>query len=482
MKNRVFPQTYRVTSHSDHVGRGSTFVAMAGAKHNGEHYIVAALQKGATRIVVAQDAQIPDLVIQEIKDFGAELVKVKNPHTALPLLAAQAYDNPAKKLKIIGITGTKGKTSTAYLTYQLLRTCGRKVALLSTVERRILDMSIDLELTTPQPDHIHAFLHTCVQHEVEYVVMEVSAQALTLHRVDGIEFDVAVFTNFSLEHLEFYPDLDTYFKEKCRIFDHAKKDALVLVNTDDERGQALCLQNKHFTPFALHDYSAAIRGMAHLQKNQLVLDVKTPHSLFRCHTQLFGKFNAYNALAACGIALHVGVSQERIQEAIHTVATVPGRMEAYRLRNDATCFIDFAHNPSSYKAVLSSLRFMTDHLIVVFGAGGERDKSKRPLMGAYVDKYADVAVLTSDNPRSENPETIMNDIMQGFAVDTNLTILREIDRTKAIRQACAMSRQGSIVAILGKSQDEYQIIGNLKFPFKERAILQPYVKEKVTKL
>jgi UDP-N-acetylmuramoyl-L-alanyl-D-glutamate--2,6-diaminopimelate ligase len=209
--------------------------------------------------------------------------------------------------------------------------------------------------------------------------------------------------------------------------------------------------------------------------SNLKLDVYKPGGVHHISTHLYGRFNAYNMLAAISMARACGISFENIVQGADKVHSIPGRMERYELQNGAACFIDYAHNPSSYEAVLSTLRGMTDHLIVVFGAGGARDRGRRPLMGEMVDKFADAVILTADNPRGEDPEEIINDIVRGFSVDTKLTILREIDRMCAIEMACHMSRKGSIIAILGKGNDEYQIIGDLKFVFKERVIIQQFI-------
>jgi UDP-N-acetylmuramoyl-L-alanyl-D-glutamate--2,6-diaminopimelate ligase len=473
--NVEFSKIYPVASHSDNVGQGSVFVAMKGKNTDGMFYIISAIERGATEIVVQDDMQIPDLVMQEIEDAKVKLTRVPDAKKALAWYAAEKNGYPAKKLKIFGITGTKGKTSTAYITYQLLKHTGYKAALLSTAEKLILDQKIDIDLTTPLPDHIHAFLRTCVENGVQVVVMEVSAQSLTLHRIETIEFDAAAFTNFSHEHLEFYPNLDIYFQEKCKIFKYVKNNGSIFVNCDDEYGKQICQEHPEYKRYSLIDQTAYMYGQTHVQNHRLVLDVVCQQQQYKIYTQLFGLFNGYNLLAAMSLVRSLDISFEKIAQAAQQIYSIPGRMEFYEFSNGAMCFIDYAHNPSSFEAVLSTMRQLTDHLIVVFGAGGARDKSKRPMMGAIVDKYADIAILTSDNPRNEDPVDIINDIAAGFDPSTDLTVIREVNRKVAIETAHQMSKKGSVIAILGKGRDEYQIIGKLTFPFQERLIIKSYM-------
>lgn len=474
MNKIQLPLIYAVTSHSEHVGKDTTFVAMKGQKTDGMYYIISALERGAREIVVQNDVQIPALVEQEIIEAGATLIRVPDCKKALSELSAQKNGFPSQKLKIIGITGTKGKTTTSHMIYQLFQSAGYKTALLSTASKLILDQEIILELTTPQPDHIHTFLRTCVENDVQIVVMEVSAQSLHLHRIATIEFDEIVFTNFSYEHLEFFKDMDEYFAAKCLLFKQLKKDGVVFVNYDDPYGRILCDKHPEYKKYSFEDSHADLYAQASIEGN-VTLDVYENGVKYHIPTRLYGTFNSYNMLAAISVARAFQISFEKIIAGADTIKLIPGRMERYELQNGAACFIDYAHNPSSYEAVLSTLRNMTDHLIVIFGAGGARDRGRRPMMGKIADQFADVVILTADNPRDEDPEEIINDIVRGFSADTKLTVLREIDRERAIEMGCQMSRKGTVIAILGKGNDEYQIVGDLKFVFKERAIIQQFL-------
>ena len=471
------PKIYPVASHTDNIGPGSTFVAIPGMKDDGSHYIRLALEKGATKVVVQQDVQVLPDVSELMSLMGVNLVYVDSCRRALAELIAESLNYPAKKLKLIGITGTKGKTSTSYMVYHLLMRQGRKVALISTAEKIIGSTFVAMDLTTPLPEHLHMFFDLCVQHQVEYVVMEVSAQALTLHRVHGLKFIAGVFTNFSLEHLEFYKGMQEYLDAKIKFFDMVEEPENMFINFDDSSGCQIAEKNSEFTFYSLKNNHVDRYASIDLKDESLDLDIKQDGKVYKLQANLVGMFNAYNLLVASLVVQSLGFSFESIAKIAPNLPQIPGRMEQYPLNNGATCFIDYAHNPSSYEAVLSTLRLMTSDLIVVFGAGGARDKSKRPMMGAIVEKYCDLAIVTSDNPRNELAVVIANDIIAGFSGAQSFQHIRELNRTKAIEMAYKISKQGTIIAVLGKGRDEYQIVGHLTFPFKERAIIRPFMRE-----
>jgi len=463
----VFP----VACHTDNIGPGSVFVAIKGQKQNGVDYIMKALQQGATTIVVQQDDKLSCDIVKKVQDVGAQLQFVENSRQALADLSAKKNGYPAKKLKIVGVTGTKGKTSTAFMLEHILQTAGYKTALLSTVHNKILTTTYKASLTTAQPDYLHAFFSRCVDAGVEYVVMEVAAQALTLHRVAGVQFDGVVFTNFSQEHAEFYSSMDDYFAAKCLLFESLKPEAPVLVNNDDRHGEKILQNYPTFLSFGLCD--AVICAERYSAEDTLYCRVFWKEQLFDIFCQsLFGQFNVYNMLGAVGLALQLGVSDDLCKNAMKTFSGAPGRLERYQLPNGSSCFIDYAHNPSSFEVVLSSLRLRTKHLIVLFGSGGERDRIKRPTMGAIASKIADHVVITSDNPRSENVHDIIDQIYVGVAENDQHKITCEADRKTAIEIAYRVSQKDSIIALLGKGPDEYELIGDKKIPFSEKTILK----------
>ncbi len=470
---------YPVTAHTDFVGQGTTFVAISGTKLNGLDFVPLALQKGAKKIVVQGDTVVsPELKLM-ILNHHAELVYVDDCRKALSELSAQALNYPAQKLKIVAVTGTKGKTSTSYMAYHMLLSMGKKVALISTVEKRIGADLVNVNLTTPLPDQIQMFLHECVCRGIEYVVMEVSAQALTLQRIEGIEFEAGVFTNFSHEHLEFYKDLSEYFAAKKLLIPKIKDPKNMFFNIDDANVAGLIKEFSDCSSFSLQDKSATIHGCVHQKADGNFVHVKINEQLYEIFLPLLGMFNVYNLLGVLGMLHALNINLDDATWSLKNLPYVPGRMEQYHLKNGARCFIDYAHNPSSFEAVLSTLRSMTSHLIVVFGSAGNRDKQKRPIMGAIAQKYCDIVILTSDNPRDENPIEIAKDVEVGFSKDVSFEFYKELNRVKAIELGYELTKPGSIVAILGKGRDEYQIVGGLTFPFKERSIIRPFVIEDV---
>lgn len=441
------PTHYPVACHTDNVGPNTIFVAIKGMKSDGIQFIIPALEKGARTIIIEQGVVLDAATQAAVVAHHGTVQQVPNTRAALAELSAKAHNFPAEKLKIIGITGTKGKSTTTFLVEHMLRTAGYKTALLSTIKNKILTQEFPTQLTTQQPDYIHMFLAACVSAGVEWVVMEVAAQAFSLHRVDGILFDAAIFTNFSQEHAEFYPTLDSYFAAKSRIVDHLKPTAALILNAEDARVAQLQdrVLNAHFFSLA-----------------------QDPN--YSCPS-LIGTFNRANIAACCKLAEVLGITPAQQQQALATFTGVPGRLEKYGLPNGATAFIDYAHNPSSYEAVLSTVRGHTPHLITIFGAGGERDVTKRPIMGGIAAQFADLIILTSDNPRSEDPAVIVEDIMAGIPADTRANVLVELDREKAIQLAYAHSRPGSIMIMLGKGPDEYQLVKGVKTYFSEREIV-----------
>ena len=499
------PNTFPVACHTDFIGKDSIFVAIEGYADNGVNYIKKAIEKGARTIVVHHSTLLDAELSTFMQAHGVVVERVANTRKALADMSAHHAGYPAQKLKIIGITGTKGKTTTSFLLEHILHTAGYKTALISSAQNRINGIKFPAPLTTPQPDYLQQFLKLCVDNDVDYVVMEVAAQALTLHRVEGISFCGIIFTNFSHEHLEFYPDLTEYFRAKCLIFDMAAENAPILINQDNEYCAQLLMHNARLITFgfgqdcngyngeliadtisniALRVRAGSIAHSTRVTRQNCVKGflIRGPHSAcnkewgynsydFVCPS-LFGKYNAYNVLAATSMALSLCVKEDVIGSALRTFAGVPGRLQEHHLPNGARCFIDYAHNPESFQAVLSTLRALTSQLIVVFGAGGGRDKSKRPMMGVIAADIADIVLVTSDNPRLEDAAVIAEDIVRDVPPTMRHKIVQELNRKKAIEYAYQLSDQGTIIALLGKGPDEYQIIGTTKHYFSEQNIVE----------
>lgn len=469
--NIQLPRYWPVSQHTDRITQGSTYVALKGTSYNGIDFIQEALEKGATTIIVDQPIAVD---LQEtIADYGAQLQQVDDARRALAEHAAHAWGYPQHHLKIIGATGTKGKTTTTYLLRHTLKIAGFKTAMLSGVCNYILDTSLPAELTTPHADFIFAFLATCKNVGVEYVVMEVSAQGLSLHRVATIQFDAALFTNLSQEHAEFYPTMDHYFAAKKLLFAHTKPGAPKIINTNDQWGvllareypDALTISYKQQATYSIHDVYSDFSGLHYVlrEAKQEDVEIKIP--------SLVGFFNALNSAGVFVVCSQLALSRDSILRSFLTFNGVPGRMERIELANGSLGIVDYAHTPSSFEEVLKAVRPLTNTLIVVFGAGGGKDPIKRPLMGKIVSEIADHVIVTSDNPRFEKAEDIARHIVAGIDASLQHKVLVELDRAQAIRYAYALSEKSSIILVLGKGPDEYQQIGKQKFFFSDKQTL-----------
>lgn len=459
-----------VTCHTRHVGPGSTFVAIKGTKQDGTQFIPEALKAGATTIVIDETAQLSQEITSLIAEKSAQLLRVSNTRQALAELSAKAHGYPANKLAIIGVTGTKGKTSTTFLTAHLLRAAGYKTALLSTVRNYIGTTAYPTQLTTQQPDYIHAFLKKCVDEGITHVVLEVAAQALSCHRVDTLMFDAAFFLNFGQEHGEFYPDPNDYFAAKAQILQQIKPAGVFIVSGDDTRitqlGASVTSKNIRTLHFNTHEsWSGSLAGIEFAF-----------HGVTYTCPALIGEFNVHNCRAALTCTQALGIDTKILQHGLTTFTGVPGRLDKYELRTGATAFIDYAHNPLSFEQVLSTMRSYSKHMIVLFGAGGDRDATKRPVMGKIASSYADVVILTSDNPRSEDVITITDAIRGGIDLPNIHKVQVIYDRAQAINYACSIATANSTIMLLGKGPDEYQEIKGVKTYFSEQKILQPFVK------
>lgn len=460
------------------VGAGSTFVAIEGKKESGTAYIPLAIERGAARIILQKNVCIEPKIILCIQESGVQCEYVENSRETLATLSAQAFNYPADKLCLIGITGTKGKTTTAWLTWHLLHAQGYKVALISTVHNKIGAVQLpSVGLTTPHPDYLHTFFATCVQQGITHVVIEVAAQALSLHRLDTINFDLILLTNFSHEHSEFYASQGDYLRAKEQLFVHRKPGALALICTDTPEFEQFKDRYPNCLTVSSSDKNADYYWrLTHSAQNGLngTLAVKNTNT-YQLNAPLLGAFNGINS--ACALALVDqlnGLAVKSFNDSLNALTKftgVPGRAEFFTLSNGALCCIDYAHNPASIQSILTALKPLSRKLIVVFGAGGERDALKRPLMARFAMQLADIVILTSDNPRSENPADIIAQMRAGVIDEESGQLLTEIDRAKALQLARSLSSAGDLIALLGKGPDHYQLINGVKYPFNEREII-----------
>lgn len=478
--NKLFP----VTCSTQNIAPEGTYVAIRGHSIDGHHFIPKAIERGAKTIVVDKKANM-----QKLQQAHPSIIfeQVANTRQELALRSAQALKNPAEKLTIIGITGTKGKSTCTFLTHHLLSQSGYKAALLSGIYNKILDEQEASRLTTESADYLHMFFAECVKQGLTHVVMEVSSHALSLYRTYGITFAAVGFTNLEREHLDYYPSMEKYFAAKCLLFKQVKAGGSIVINGDDAWGLQATQQ------LLTDDVSQKI--VSFFQKNQNIIPSFDPGSMNKIKSfsiksnsldgltltlnntsiscpQLFGEFNAYNITMAALLAQSVGITANAAAQAVATFSGTPGRLQLHTLRNGAKAFVDFAHNASGMKAVLKALRPLTHHLIVVFGCGGDRDKGKRPAMGALARQYADEIIVTDDNLRTEKSHVIIDDILTGISNHNNLTVLA--DRKKAIAHAVKCSTPGSVIALLGKGHEEYYLVGNKKIYFSDREEILQY--------
>jgi UDP-N-acetylmuramoyl-L-alanyl-D-glutamate--2,6-diaminopimelate ligase len=458
----MMPTVFPVTCHTKYVGPGSTFVVIKGQVTDGLQFVSEALKKGAKTIVVERGVPLSGCIQKEIYAAGALCKTVQNTRSALATLSAQVAGNPAKKLKILGITGTKGKTTTAFILKHLLQSTGKKVALLSTVHNKINELIFKSPLTTPQPDYLHQFFKLCVEQEIEYVVMEIAAQATTFKRLEAIDLTGLIFTNLDQEHGELYPTMQDYFKAKQEICTYLKKGAHLLVNNDDEWGKKLLKKY----PGRSFGQIKANYCFEHIFKYEC--DLNGNRFLY---STVPGLFNTYNVIAAIGICLLLGMFLPELEKGLLSIPQIPGRLEEYRLKNDVRAFIDYAHTPGSFKSLFETVRSWTEHITVVFGAGGGKDHEKRSLMGYLAGELTDTIIITTDNPRFENPKKIANQIFNGIEKKEQHKVIIELDRAAAIKKAIELTPQKGVILLLGKGPDEYQMVQNQKFLFQEKQYL-----------
>ena len=444
---------------------GSLFVAIKGLRSDGHEFIDKAIAQGAVAVVAEG--------LPEKLNTSVSYLHTKDSAKALGLLANIFYGEPSKALKLIGITGTNGKTTTTSLLYDLFTSLGYKTGLLSTVHIRIGNTILPTTHTTPDALTIHRILREMVDTGCEYVFMEVSSHSVVLHRIAGLHFTGGVFTNISHDHLDFHKTFKAYIAAKKMFFDNLPKSAFALVNKDDKRGEVM-IQN---TLARTHTFS--IRSMAAFKARvvdnsitglQLELNNKEVFS------HLVGHFNAYNLLTIYAVAILLGQDELETLTAMSQLRSVEGRFEyIYDTNQHKIGIVDYAHTPDALENVLSTIRKVKNDgslIITVVGCGGDRDKTKRPLMAKIACDYSDKVILTSDNPRTESPESILKDMQEGIPAYAKHKVLTITDRKEAIRTAVMLAQSGDIVLVAGKGHEKYQEIEGVRHPFDDKAILK----------
>ena len=454
-----------VTYDSRRVSPGSVFVALRGEKADGLTFVPHAIAAGAAAIVAEQPAPA---------GVRVPWVVVKNARLALALLAAAFFEHPSRQIQVVGITGTNGKTTTSYLLNAIFEAAGVRCGLMGTVAYRIGDQSFSATRTTPEAPEVQGFMRQMVEAGCGACVMEVSSHALALHRTDGISFDAAVFTNLTRDHLDFHGDMESYFVAKRRLFELLPADAPSLINVDDPRGPSLAESMPRPVTYGISKSADVMPGPLSYTLSGLQFEVRAPQGTVNVQSRLVGRPNVYNILAAVGTAAALGVPLDAIERGLATLPGVPGRFElASSSDDDVTVVVDYAHTDDALRNLLETARSMAPHrVITVFGAGGDRDRTKRPLMGMVAARLSDVVVITSDNPRSEDPLRIIEEVKRGAEPETrqsNAELLSIADRAEAIARAIRVAQSGDVVLIAGKGHEKYQEIGGRTLPFDDVA-------------
>ncbi len=457
----------KIEYDSKKIVSGDIFVAIKGYSDDGNNYIDEAIKNGAVAIILEKD--------EKVENMDITLVYVENIRIALSILSSKFYDNPAKKLKLIGITGTKGKTTTAYMIRDILTASGKNVGMIGTICTTYSDVVIESERTSPESLELHKLFRDMVDKEIEYVVMEVSSHALELNRVYGLRYIISVFTNLSEEHLDFHNDMESYLAAKAKLF--AISD-FALINGDDIYSNSLlkmitCKTAKFGLDNEVNLTAADVRVNSSYTEFKMYIN----KMLETIRVNIPGRFTVYNALAAIGVCSMLGCQMDSILSAL-ALLKVPGRSEVVDVGKTFTVIVDYAHNPSSLEAILSSTKkHAKGRIICVFGCGGNRDKTKRSVMGEISGRYSNFTVITTDNPRNEKPADIIKQIEEGIKKTNGLYKIVE-DRKEAIRFAMKIAWKNDIVLIAGKGHETYQIQnGNKKIHFDDREVAKQIAKE-----
>ncbi|WP_417855461.1 UDP-N-acetylmuramoyl-L-alanyl-D-glutamate--2,6-diaminopimelate ligase [Xanthomarina gelatinilytica] len=471
--NAVVGSTNLSVKHMDfdsrNISEHDVFVAIKGTVSNGHEFIDIAIEQGAIAIVCET---LPENIKQ-----GITYVQVESSSKALAIMASNFYQNPSENLKLVGVTGTNGKTTIASLLYQLFKKAGFKVGLLSTVRIMVDNKAYKATHTTPDSLTINKYLKEMNDEGVAYCFMEVSSHGIHQHRTEGLHFQGGIFTNLSHDHLDYHDTFAEYRDVKKTFFDQLPATAFALVNVDDKNG-LIMLQNtkaKKYT-YALKGYADYRAQILENQLNGLLLKINESE----VWTRLIGNFNAYNVLAIYATAELLGLEKVETLRMISELESVAGRFQYLISDNKITAIVDYAHTPDALKNVLetiNSIRTKNEELITVFGCGGNRDKTKRPKMGHIASALSSKVIVTSDNPRNEAPESIMEDIEKGIEPQNFKKVLSIADRKQAIKTACQMANPNDIILIAGKGHETYQEIKGERFDFDDFKIVKEFLKQ-----
>ena len=459
-------------SNSKNVKEGYMFIAIKGFATDGHSYINDAIKAGAKVIMVEEGCDLKAIKLPS----DVTLIMAKDTREALAKCSCNYYGDPSRKFKLIGVTGTKGKTTTTFMIKEILEKAGHKVGLIGTIATYINGKMItESSRTTPESIELQRTFADMVKAGVEYVVMEVSSQSLKLHRVDGCHFDIVLFTNFSEDHIseKEHPDMKDYFESKLKLFKMCDNG---IVNVDDLQVSKVpkLFPDSNIMTYGIDNACDVLAKDITITNSYVDYRVKITDRNERVKVSIPGRFSVYNSLAAICVAKKLGIPSEKVIEALADIR-VPGRSEMVPNKKEIPIMIDYAHSPESLQNILSAVKSYTrGKVISVFGCGGDRDKSKRPIMGEISGRIADFTFITSDNPRTENPETIVKEIEEGIK-KTKGKYKVVVDRTEAIKEAIAMATKLDIIVLAGKGHEPYQEINGEKFPYDERIIVKEII-------
>lgn len=449
------------------VAAGNMFVAQVGTAVDGHEFIDGCVAKGAAAIVLSNAAFLPE------KASGACYILVENTDKALGLMAGKWFGEPSRKMKLVGVTGTNGKTTIATLLYKLVRACGHKAGLLSTVVNYVDEEAVPATHTTPDALELNGLLARMAEAGCEYAFMEVSSHAIAQERIAGLDFDGALFTNLTRDHIDYHKTFDNYRDTKKRLFDGLKREAFAVTNKDDKNGLVMTQNTKAkvytYSVRAMADYRAQIleEGFEGMLLNMDGQEVFVP---------LVGRFNVSNLLCIYGAALNLGFEKTEVLRVLSTLRPVNGRFETIRSPKGWTAIVDYAHTPDAVENVIQTINeIRKGKLITVVGCGGNRDKGKRPMMAQIAKRGSDQLILTSDNPRDEEPEAILQDMSAGLTEEELRSTLIIVDRESAIKTACTLAQNGDVVLVAGKGHEDYQIIKGVKHHFDDHEVVRKMI-------
>lgn len=450
------------------IDQGHLFMAMRGTQADGHAYISSAIAKGAIAVLCEE---LPEKIEERIS-----YIVVNDSEEAVGKVATTFYGNPTSRMKLVGVTGTNGKTTIATLLYNMFRKFGHKVGLVSTVCNYIDDEPVPTEHTTPDPVTLNQLLGKMADAGCEYAFMEVSSHSIAQKRISGLKYVGGIFTNLTRDHLDYHKTVENYLRAKKKFFDDMPKDAFSLTNLDDKNGKVM-VQN---TKSKIYTYS--LTSLSDFKGRVLESHFEGMLLNFNNHevaVPFVGKFNASNLLAVYGAAVLLGKEEEEVLRVLSTLHPVSGRFEAIRSANGYTAIVDYAHTPDALANVLNAIHGVLEgrgKVITVFGAGGNRDKGKRPLMAKEAAKGSDKIIVTSDNPRFEDPQAIINDVLAGLTSDDMKKTISIEDRREAIRTACMLAQSGDVILVAGKGHEDYQEIKGVKHHFDDHEVVRDAMK------